>query len=153
MVVKRERAVTSNAPSLDAAFVAVALGDLLLSRSGPDRGFARAVIDSRLVQPGDLFVALPGERHDGHSFAAAAADAGASGLLVAHAIEGIAGVDAPSGPSQFLVTDRPVAPQRSAVTCGAPPPRRDHRYQNLRRDSPLQTDDDGTESYEPDQLG
>jgi UDP-N-acetylmuramoyl-tripeptide--D-alanyl-D-alanine ligase len=39
-------------------------------------------IDSRLVGPGDLFVALRGERSDGHEFALAAVDAGAAGVLV-----------------------------------------------------------------------
>jgi len=34
-------------------------------------------IDSRLVTPGDLFVALPGEHTDGHDHVAAAVDAGA----------------------------------------------------------------------------
>lgn len=38
--------------------------------------------DSRDVQPGDLFVALSGERHDGHDFVDAALAAGAGGLLV-----------------------------------------------------------------------
>jgi UDP-N-acetylmuramoyl-tripeptide--D-alanyl-D-alanine ligase len=46
-------------------------------------GPARTVIDSRGVQPGDLFVGLPGERVDGGSFAAAALEAGAWGVLVA----------------------------------------------------------------------
>ncbi len=40
------------------------------------------VIDSRSVEPGSLFVALPGERVDGHDFAAAAVAAGASAILV-----------------------------------------------------------------------
>jgi UDP-N-acetylmuramoyl-tripeptide--D-alanyl-D-alanine ligase len=39
-------------------------------------------IDSRLVAPGDLFVALRGEHSDGHEFAPAAVDAGAVGVLV-----------------------------------------------------------------------
>jgi UDP-N-acetylmuramoyl-tripeptide--D-alanyl-D-alanine ligase len=39
-------------------------------------------IDSRLVQPGDLFVALRGEHSDGHDFAQRAVDAGAVGVLV-----------------------------------------------------------------------
>ncbi|HVB64497.1 MAG TPA: Mur ligase domain-containing protein, partial [Nitrolancea sp.] len=30
--------------------------------------FGGAAIDSRLVQPGDLFVALRGEQHDGHRY-------------------------------------------------------------------------------------
>ncbi len=37
--------------------------------------------DSRAVQPGDLYVALPGERVDGHDFAAAAVKAGAVAVL------------------------------------------------------------------------
>ena len=39
-------------------------------------------IDSRQVRPGDLFVALQGERFDGHDFVAEALAAGASGALV-----------------------------------------------------------------------
>lgn len=38
--------------------------------------------DSRDVKPGDLYVALPGERVDGHDFVAAALRAGALGALV-----------------------------------------------------------------------
>ncbi|MBQ9041497.1 MAG: UDP-N-acetylmuramoyl-tripeptide--D-alanyl-D-alanine ligase [Eggerthellaceae bacterium] len=37
--------------------------------------------DSRTVKPGDLYVALPGERVDGHDFAAAAVEAGAVAVL------------------------------------------------------------------------
>ncbi len=40
-------------------------------------------VDSRTVGPGDLFVALPGERVDGHDYLAAAAAAGAAVALVA----------------------------------------------------------------------
>ena len=43
---------------------------------GPD-----VVIDSRAATPGSLFVALPGERVDGHDFAAAAVAAGAAAVL------------------------------------------------------------------------
>ncbi|MFT3887270.1 MAG: UDP-N-acetylmuramoyl-tripeptide--D-alanyl-D-alanine ligase [Arachnia sp.] len=43
---------------------------------GPD-----VVIDSRAVTPGALFVALPGERVDGHAFAPAAVAAGAAGVI------------------------------------------------------------------------
>ena len=39
------------------------------------------VVDSRLTGPGALFVAVPGERVDGHDFAAAAVAAGAAGVL------------------------------------------------------------------------
>jgi len=39
-------------------------------------------IDTRTIQPGDLFVALQGETGDGHEFVAAALSAGASGAMV-----------------------------------------------------------------------
>jgi len=38
--------------------------------------------DSRLVQPGAAFAALPGRNHDGHDFLAAAAEAGAAAAVV-----------------------------------------------------------------------
>lgn len=44
---------------------------------GPD-----VVIDSRLVTPGSLFVALPGERVDGHDYVAVASAAGAKAAIV-----------------------------------------------------------------------
>jgi len=39
-------------------------------------------IDSRTVAPGDLFIALVGPNHDGHTHVAAALEAGAAGALV-----------------------------------------------------------------------
>lgn len=42
----------------------------------------RVCIDSRQVQPGDLFVAIKGERYDGHDFVAHAFQAGAGIALV-----------------------------------------------------------------------
>ena len=44
-------------------------------------GFA---IDSRAIQPGELFVAIPGERVDGHQFVAEVLDKGALTALVVH---------------------------------------------------------------------
>lgn len=43
--------------------------------------------DSRTVRPGDLFVALAGERIDGHQFVPDAAGAGAAAALVARAVD------------------------------------------------------------------
>jgi len=70
-------------PAFDAPGLAAASGGRLL-RSGarPIRG---AAVDSRLIEPGNLFVALPGARTDGHRFLDAAVTAGASGLLVSQA--------------------------------------------------------------------
>jgi UDP-N-acetylmuramoyl-tripeptide--D-alanyl-D-alanine ligase len=48
---------------------------------GPD-----VVIDSRLSTPGSLFVALPGERVDGHDYVAAARERGAAAALVTHPV-------------------------------------------------------------------
>ena len=46
-----------------------------------------ATHDSRLVTVGSLFVCLRGERHDGHDYAGAAAEAGAAVLLVDHPVD------------------------------------------------------------------
>lgn len=48
---------------------------------------SRARIDSREVVPGCLFVCLPGERVDGHDYALAACERGASALLVQRPVE------------------------------------------------------------------
>lgn len=49
---------------------------------GSDTPFGRVETDSRSAGPGSLFVALAGERSDGHDFARKAADAGAPAVLV-----------------------------------------------------------------------
>jgi UDP-N-acetylmuramoyl-tripeptide--D-alanyl-D-alanine ligase len=54
---------------------------------GADVEFADALIDSRKVRPGDLFLALPGERTDGHQHVAAAASAGAVGAVVSRTVD------------------------------------------------------------------
>jgi len=46
------------------------------------------VIDSRIVQLGNLFCALPGEKVDGHKYVSMAFDAGAFACLVTHVPEG-----------------------------------------------------------------
>ena len=50
--------------------------------SGGDARFAGVSTDSRSIRRGDLFVALRGERFDGHDFLAAAAGDGAAGAMV-----------------------------------------------------------------------
>lgn len=49
---------------------------------GADAAVSGASIDTRSLLPGQLFVALPGARVDGHDFVARAAEAGAAGALV-----------------------------------------------------------------------
>jgi len=51
-------------------------------RSGPNVTFSAVNTDSRQGEPGALFVALRGERFDGHAFVAAAMAAGAAAVLV-----------------------------------------------------------------------
>ncbi|MBF6496432.1 UDP-N-acetylmuramoyl-tripeptide--D-alanyl-D-alanine ligase [Nocardia cyriacigeorgica] len=52
--------------------------------------------DSRRIGPGDVFLALPGERADGHDYAAAAVEAGAVAVLAARPVGVPAIVVAPS---------------------------------------------------------
>jgi UDP-N-acetylmuramoyl-tripeptide--D-alanyl-D-alanine ligase len=64
------------------------LGEVLRATRGELRGdwqqawFTRVVIDSRAVEPGSLFVAITGQRHDGHAFVAEALASGAAGAMV-----------------------------------------------------------------------
>jgi len=61
-------------------------------------------VDSRTVQPGDLFVALRGERTDGHAFVADALGAGAAAALVSQAVPGWPAVDLTSGTAPAVGT-------------------------------------------------
>jgi UDP-N-acetylmuramoyl-tripeptide--D-alanyl-D-alanine ligase len=62
--------------------------------SGASWKASGVMIDSRRVEPGDLFVALPGERVDGHDFVAAALAKGAAAALVERAPTNV-GAEAP----------------------------------------------------------
>lgn len=50
--------------------------------------FARVVTDSRSIQPGDLFVAIKGERFDAHDFLADVARAGAAAVVASRVPDG-----------------------------------------------------------------
>ena len=65
----------------------------LTQATGAVAGFAATgvSIDSRSLQPGELFVALVGENGDGHAHVAAALAAGAAGALVHRVPDGLAG--------------------------------------------------------------
>jgi UDP-N-acetylmuramoyl-tripeptide--D-alanyl-D-alanine ligase len=62
-------------------------GPLGAALRGDDREISGVTTDSRKVQAGDLFVALCGERFDGHDYLAQAAAAGAAGALVSREVE------------------------------------------------------------------
>ena len=73
--------------------VARAVGGLFL---GQDSEVSTVATDSRLVERGALFVALPGTRTDGGKFVAEAFDNGASGALVRD------GLDVDAGPAVWV---------------------------------------------------
>src|SRR4051812_12000544 len=75
---------------LTLAEVADAVGGVLHRCSGTEMITGGVEFDSRRVQPGGLFVALPGERVDGHDFATAAMAAGAAGVLAGRAVDAAA---------------------------------------------------------------
>jgi len=75
-------------------------GELRAGASAPR--VRRVTTDSRDAGPGDLFVALTGERFDGHDFLAAAAASGVTAVLVARARAG----DVPA-PLPAIVVDDP----------------------------------------------
>jgi UDP-N-acetylmuramoyl-L-alanyl-D-glutamate--2,6-diaminopimelate ligase len=71
--------VPNVATSVSSLAAAVSERRLVGDGSALVRGIA---YDSRLVEPGFLFAALPGAHADGHEFAASAVDRGAAALLV-----------------------------------------------------------------------
>ncbi len=54
---------------------------------GANATFARVISDSRALEPGALFVALRGDRFDGHDFVADAAKLGAAGAIVSRSFD------------------------------------------------------------------
>ena len=88
--------------------LSVAARRLKIALRGADARYLRVVTDTRAIQPGDLFVALKGERFDAHDFVAEAASKGAIGALVSRA------VDAPI--AQLVVTDTLVGLQQLAAS-------------------------------------
>lgn len=59
----------------------------LIGEVEPGAGYRGAAIDSRRVEGGELFFALPGERTDGHRFVADALAAGAAASVVATPVD------------------------------------------------------------------
>jgi UDP-N-acetylmuramoyl-tripeptide--D-alanyl-D-alanine ligase len=68
--------------------LADAIEALTNTRPSLETVITEAAIDSRQVIPGSLFVAIPGERVDGHDFVADAFQRGASFALIQHDIPG-----------------------------------------------------------------
>jgi UDP-N-acetylmuramoyl-tripeptide--D-alanyl-D-alanine ligase len=85
--------------------VLVATGARLIGELAHDTAFRWIERDSRVLQPGDLFIAVKGEQFDGHDFVDDAATKGAAAALVAAdwALD-----HAANSPAPLLVVDDPV---------------------------------------------
>jgi len=86
------------------------LGQLTADAGGIMRGdrdgrATRVVIDSRIVAPGDLYVAIRGEHHDGHQYSASAIRAGAVAVMV----EGGSTMTLPGASTSIVVGDTRLA--------------------------------------------
>jgi UDP-N-acetylmuramoyl-tripeptide--D-alanyl-D-alanine ligase len=79
--------------------VAEALGSCQIINQ-TERIFTGISTDTRKIQPGDLFVALKGERFDGHDYLPTALESGAAGIVVSRA-----DIKAPLGVVVFIVSD------------------------------------------------
>jgi len=84
--------------------VARVMGAATAARA-PGKQISGWSIDSRTLAPGDLFVALRGENHDGHDYVNAALGKGAAGAVVERDLD---------SPSLLIVEDTLAALQKLA---------------------------------------
>src|SRR5919198_985427 len=79
------------------------------SSASPGLRLSRVCLDSRAAGPGALFVALRGQKHDGHDFVAEAFARGAAAALVERIpTDGVLAEES-EGPPLVLVPSTPVA--------------------------------------------
>lgn len=95
--------------NLQLGFIIDAVGGQLLSGSAAT--VDRVETDSRTVHPGSLFVALRGERYDGHDFVMKAIESGAAAVLVSRKVE----ISSATGTAVILVDDTLIALQQLAA--------------------------------------
>ncbi|HZU12563.1 MAG TPA: UDP-N-acetylmuramoyl-tripeptide--D-alanyl-D-alanine ligase [Chloroflexota bacterium] len=84
-----------------------------LSVADLETGFREARVDSRQVEQGDLFVALPGEQTDGHRFIGQALRRGALGAMVQRVPDDLPDVP---GHRYLFVTPNPLQALQSTAT-------------------------------------
>jgi UDP-N-acetylmuramoyl-tripeptide--D-alanyl-D-alanine ligase len=82
-------------------------GQILEDKEAAQLSFSDVVIDSRLATPQSLFVALRGEKDDGHRYVKNALQAGAAAALIDTAVEGV--------PLVIDTTQHPVASMPSPL--------------------------------------
>ncbi len=75
-----------------------------LAAGGPDVELGEVCIDSRRIRSGDVFLAVRGERLDGHDFIAEALRKGAAGVIVSDRAAALAGAAGPA-PVTIVVED------------------------------------------------
>jgi UDP-N-acetylmuramoyl-tripeptide--D-alanyl-D-alanine ligase len=79
---------TTNRNKMAVRWGEITIGEIVAAMGGsqisgsPDRAAQGLCTDSRTMVPGHLFLALKGERYDGHDFLGEAVGAGAGGLIV-----------------------------------------------------------------------
>ncbi|HEU4804661.1 MAG TPA: UDP-N-acetylmuramoyl-tripeptide--D-alanyl-D-alanine ligase [Nitrobacter sp.] len=93
-------------PPIMLSEVLVATGARIVGELAHDTAFRWIERDTRVLQPGDLFIAVVGEQFDGHDFVGEAARNGAFAAMVSSAWAADHG-DAP--PLPLLIVDEPVA--------------------------------------------
>src|ERR1700739_1661474 len=71
-------------------------------------------IDSRTLKPGDLFIAIKGERFDGHDFVASAFERGAVAAIVAR--EKLTALPQEARERPLLIFDAPLAALQQLAT-------------------------------------
>ncbi|MDP9408083.1 MAG: UDP-N-acetylmuramoyl-tripeptide--D-alanyl-D-alanine ligase [Actinomycetota bacterium] len=104
---------------LTLAEVATATGGRLSDVPDPETRVEGAVeVDSRRVAVGGLFVAIPGERVDGHDFAAAAVEAGAVAALTERGVPGVPCVVVPDAVAALGRLASAVLERSSAAVVG-----------------------------------
>lgn len=69
--------------------LAALAGGTLNNTSGAERNFSGVSIDTRTLEPGQLFIAIKGDRNDGHDFIPVAVDRGAAGVLAENSFNGL----------------------------------------------------------------
>ncbi|MDX1683410.1 MAG: UDP-N-acetylmuramoyl-tripeptide--D-alanyl-D-alanine ligase, partial [Phycisphaeraceae bacterium] len=112
-------AATDSAPSAsaDALWPIGEIGELLAGEwlnppADPQRPIMGVNTDSRSIEPGEAFVALKGDRFDGHDFLEAATEAGAALLIVSRSPRPGPGESIEDLPPVYRVDDTLIALQR-----------------------------------------
>ncbi|MEE9212820.1 MAG: UDP-N-acetylmuramoyl-tripeptide--D-alanyl-D-alanine ligase [Phycisphaeraceae bacterium] len=94
----------------------VTAGRRLVEPTDPGTKLTGVSIDSRTIKPGQVFIAIRGERFDGHDFVDKAIDAGAALLIVSNEEKASSPKPQASVPPVLLVNDTIAALQQ--LTCG-----------------------------------